>query len=143
MFTNRPAKNSNSQFDTRTATDLSGTGQIDTLNTDVYLIRDSVQRKLLNETEGDINNISNNQLRQMIENLFNQVLVEEHLIYTRNQRAKLLDWVISDILEYGPLVPLLQDPTITEVMCNGPHAIYIERNGIIEETNSSSETKLI
>ena len=135
MFTNRPAKNSNSQFDSLTATDLSGTGQIDTLNTDVYLIRDSVQRKLLNETEGDINNIGNNQLRQMIENLFNQVLVEEHLIYTRNQRAKLLEWVISDILEYGPLVPLLQDPTITEVMCNGPHAIYIERNGIIEETN--------
>jgi pilus assembly protein CpaF len=135
MFNNRPAKNSNSQFDTRIATDLSGTGQIDTLNTDVYLIRDSVQRKLLNETEGDINNIGNNQLRQMIENFFNQILVEEHLIYTRNQRAKLLEWVISDILEYGPLVPLLQDPTITEVMCNGPHAIYVERNGIIEETN--------
>src|SRR4030042_288385 len=139
MFTNRPAKNSNTQFDNRIATDLSGSSQIDTLNTDVYLIRDSVQRKLLNETEGDINNISNSQLRQMIENLFNQVLVEEHLIYTRNQRAKLLEWVISDILEYGPLVPLLQDPTITEVMCNGPHAIYIERNGIIEETNISFE----
>jgi len=46
-----------------------------------------------------------------------------------------LDWVISDILGYGPIEPLLADPTITEVMCNGPHKIYIERNGLLEKTN--------
>ena len=137
MFTNRPAKNSHPSIETqtRTTTAVPAPSRIDGLNTDVYLIRDRVQRKLLNETDGDINGYSNGQLHQIIENLFNDVLVEENLLYTRNQRIKLLDWVVSDILDYGPLVPLLQDPTITEVMCNGPHAIYVERNGIIEESS--------
>lgn len=141
MFTNRPAKNSSSSSDNYSVTDKASVSRIDSLNTDVYLIRDRVQRKLLNETEGETNSYSSSQLRQMIETYFNQVLIEENLIYTRNQRAKLLDWVVSDILEYGPLVPLLQDPTITEVMCNGPNAIYVERNGIIEETSISFENE--
>jgi len=137
VFTNRPAKNTlpSIETQTRTTTAAPAPSRIDGLNTDVYLIRDRVQRKLLNETDGDINNYNNGQLHQIIEKLFNDVLVEENLLYTRNQRIKLLDWVVSDILDYGPLVPLLQDPTITEVMCNGPHAVYIERNGIIEESN--------
>src|SRR5512139_3686402 len=129
MFTNRPAMNGRSgtasQPEQSTA-GLDGTGAV---SAEVYLIRDQVQRKLLNETQGDISNIGQSQMRQMIETFFNQVLEEERLIYTRNTRAKLLDWVNSDILGYGPIEPLLQDPTITEVMCNGPQKIYIERNG--------------
>jgi len=35
----------------------------------------------------------------------------------------------------GRWCPCFKTPTITEVMCNGPHAIYVERNGIIEESN--------
>ena len=137
MFNNRPAMSVRPGAPVKTdgtgaapVIDLSGS-----VSADVYLIRDRVQRKLLNETDGDINNYNNGQLHQIIEKLFNEVLVEENLLYTRNQRIKLLDWVVSDILDYGPLVPLLQDPAITEVMCNGPHAVYIERNGIIEESN--------
>lgn len=133
MFTNRPAMNGRSgaasQSDSQSG---DGSGSV---SADVYLIRDQVQRKLLNETQGDISNLSQAQMRQMIETFFNQTLEEERLIYTRNNRAKLLDWVIADILGYGPIEPLLADPTITEVMVNGPHKIFIERNGLLEKTN--------
>lgn len=131
MFNNRPAIKD--QLDT-TDTLLDGNNSKD-INSDVYLIRDRVQRRLLNESNGEINQIPFPQMRQKIETLFNQVIVEENLIYTRNQRANLLEWVVFDILGYGPLEPLLQDPTITEVMCNGPHDIYIERNGTIEQSD--------
>jgi pilus assembly protein CpaF len=47
----------------------------------------------------------------------------------------LLDWVLDDITGFGPLEPLLKDPSITEVMANGHQNIYIERNGKIEKTN--------
>ena len=47
--------------------------------------------------------------------------------------------VIADILGYGPLEPLLDDPSITEVMANGPDNVYIERYGIIEKTNVTFE----
>lgn len=135
MFTNRPAISGRPGAPTAAEQVTAGVDGAGGLPQEIYQIRDLVQRKLLNETQGDISNISQAQMRQMIETFFNQVLEEERLIYTRNNRARLLDWIISDILGYGPIEPLLQDPTITEVMCNGPHKIYIERNGLIEKTN--------
>jgi pilus assembly protein CpaF len=141
MFTNRPAVNGRDSD----IANLEGNEPIATLeaiggiSTDVFQIRDRVQRKLLAETEGQINLDQQAQTRQLIENLFNQVLAEENLLYTRSNRARLLDWVIADILGYGPLEPLLQDPSITEVMANGPKNVYIERYGLIEKTNVTFE----
>jgi len=105
------------------------------ITADVYHVRDMVQRKLLSESESGVNLSHQPQMRQTIEIFFNQVLAEENLLYTRAQRARLLEWVINDIVGFGPLEPLLQDSTITEVMANGPKKVYIERNGLIEETN--------
>ena len=108
---------------------------------DGYHIRDRVQAKLLSETQGEVNLSHVAQMRQMIETFFNQVLGEENLIYMRADRQNLLEWVISDILGYGPLEPLLQDDTITEIMCNGAHDVYVERRGIIEKTEVAFENE--
>jgi len=137
MFNNRPAQRSRSVTGTKIGASaaLFGSDTADDINSDVYLIRERVQHILLNETDGNLNNIHEPQLQQMIETSFNQVIVEENLIYTRNTRAELLNWVVADILGYGPLEPLLEDPAITEVMCNGPKKVYIERHGLIELTN--------
>jgi pilus assembly protein CpaF len=45
------------------------------------------------------------------------------------EKEKLLDAILHDLLGFGPLEPLLQDDTITEIMVNGPRQIYIERHG--------------
>ncbi len=108
---------------------------------DGYHIRDRVQAKLLSETQGEVNLSHVAQMRQMIETFFTQVLTEENLIYMRADRQRLLEWVTSDILGYGPLEPLLQDDTITEIMCNGPDAVYVERYGIIEKTDVAFENE--
>ena len=50
-------------------------------------------------------------------------------------RDRLADEVMDEIVGYGPIQPLLDDPTITEVMVNGPRRVYIERAGKIEITN--------
>jgi pilus assembly protein CpaF len=102
---------------------------------DVYHVRDRVQRKLLAETDGEVNLGHLPQMRQMIETFFNQVLAEENLLYTRSVRARMLEWVQSDILGFGPIEPLLQDGSITEIMVNGPKSIYVEQHGLIDKTD--------
>jgi len=135
MFTNRPAVSAqSSSHDDRTGQNSAPIETWDVL-VDVYHIRDRVQRKLLAETDGDVNLSHLPQMRQMIETFFNQVLAEENLLYTRTVRTRMLEWVQSDILGYGPIEPLLNDGSITEVMVNGPKRIYVERNGVIEKTN--------
>ena len=131
MFTNRPAKNIRT-----TATSEAKFDSSESVPSEAYRIRDLVQRKLISESEGSDVNLSNQpQMRQMIETLFNQVLTEENLLYTRASRAQILDWVLSDILGYGPLEPLLADNSITEVMVNGSQTVYVERYGKIEKSN--------
>lgn len=105
----------------------------------LYFIRDSVQKRLLAEFDGEVTLENIPKLRQQIEMLFNQLLAEENLLYTRANRTKLLDWVIADIIGYGPLQPLLNDPEITEIMVNRHNEVYVERFGKIETTNVTFE----
>jgi pilus assembly protein CpaF len=141
MFTNRPAINNRRRLDTESNlfSDTKPLNDNDVIQNEAYQIRDRVQRKLITETDGDVNLTHQPQMRQMIETLFNQVLAEENLLYTRSTRQRLLEWVIADIIGYGPLEPLLGDTTITEIMVNGPKRIYIERHGKTEITNVSFE----
>jgi pilus assembly protein CpaF len=137
MFQNRPARartNANEQTQSPVTEQSMGEG-LGSASAEAYHLRDRVQRKLLSEADGDVNLTHLPQMRQMIESIFNQVLAEENLLYARAVRNRLLEWVISDILGYGPLEPLLQDPTITEVMVNGHKTVYVERHGRIEKTN--------
>src|SRR5213076_2643118 len=53
---------------------------------------------------------------------------------TREERRQVTREITDDILGYGPLEPFLHDDSVSEVMVNGPDAIYIERSGRIERT---------
>jgi pilus assembly protein CpaF len=56
---------------------------------------------------------------------------EQGLPLTSADRRALLNEIASDVLGYGPIDPLLNDPEITEVMANGPYDIYYEKAGRI------------
>lgn len=143
MFTNRPAKNvrstSGNEYDV--LGDVQAVGGGEQISADAYMIRERVQRRLLTEADGEVDLTHIPQMHQMIEALFNKVLTEENLLYTRAVRARLLDWVIADILGFGPLEPLLKEPTITEVMVNGYDTVYIERYGKVERTKVAFENE--
>ncbi len=53
---------------------------------------------------------------------------------SRTDRERLAVEIADDIFGYGPLQRLLGDTTISEVMVNGPDAIWIERDGLLEKT---------
>jgi pilus assembly protein CpaF len=42
--------------------------------------------------------------------------------------------VLDEVFGLGPLEPLLQDPTISDILVNGPKQVYVERGGMLEET---------
>ncbi len=56
---------------------------------------------------------------------------------TREERKALVRDISNDILGYGPLEPLLQDDSVTEVMVNGFDRIYVERQGKIERAKAT------
>jgi pilus assembly protein CpaF len=58
-------------------------------------------------------------------------------ILPAQELAELQQYVINDVLGYGPIQPLLDDPTIQEVMVNAPQEIFVEREGRIERAEAS------
>ncbi len=52
------------------------------------------------------------------------------------ERERLVDELINDTIGLGPLEPLLQDPTVSDILINGPRAIYVEREGRLESVNA-------
>jgi pilus assembly protein CpaF len=71
-----------------------------------------------------------------IEALVDRVIAENGYAVTREERLRLVDGMVHDVTGFGPLEPLLADPSITEVMVNGPSHIYIERRGKIQRIDS-------
>ena len=55
---------------------------------------------------------------------------------TRQERAQVTREIADDILGYGPLEPFLRDETVSEIMVNGPHSIWVERRGKLLRTDA-------
>jgi pilus assembly protein CpaF len=60
------------------------------------------------------------------------IVSEEQVPLTAQERSVLIEEIGADVLGYGPLERLLDDPEITEIMVNGPDRIYVERNGRLQ-----------
>jgi pilus assembly protein CpaF len=69
------------------------------------------------------------QLHSLVRDELAKVVEQENVPLTNDERQRLFDEVGDDVLGYGPLQRLLDDPSITEIMVNGPDMIFVERNG--------------
>jgi pilus assembly protein CpaF len=68
--------------------------------------------------------------------------VKELLGETRNQlnfleQRELVQSLIADMLGLGPIEPLIEDETVTDIMINGAKQVYVERRGKLELTDVS------
>lgn len=102
-------------------------------------LRKRVQEKLIAELDPHMDLSNTQAVCGTIEELYDKILAAENVVLSRADRARLFDRIVSEILGYGPLDPLLADGSITEVMVNGPHQIYVERDGRLQRADTRFE----
>jgi len=108
---------------------------------DAYLdLKGRIQHKLIAELDPSMDVTRTGEVRSTIEEMFESILMEENIVLSRNERRRLFEQIVAEILGLGPLEPLLADDTVTEVMVNGAKNIYVERGGKIERTNTTFES---
>ena len=94
-----------------------------------------IRLRLVDETIGafdpklDVRNPAD--VRVKIEGIVDRVIGVHEFAVTRDERLRLVEEMIDEVIGLGPLEPLLLDDSITEVMVNGPDHVYIERAGKI------------
>ncbi len=103
-------------------------------------LKTRVQNKLLSELDPSMDISKTDDVRRTILDLFEQILTEENIVLSRPERQRLFEQITAEILGLGPLQPLLEDESITEIMVNGPKNIYVERKGKIHRVPVTFES---
>jgi len=103
---------------------------------DFYATKTKLHQKLLSRIDLDsIEALTPEQLRNELGVLLTALIDEEAIPLNHQERARVVADLKNEIMGLGPLEPLLADPTISEIMVNGPQNVYIERRGRIELTD--------
>jgi pilus assembly protein CpaF len=101
---------------------------------DLRSLRGRLLQRIITELDTNLQ-VDGTKVRRAIEESFNVALEGEEIPLPRTERAKLLDAIIADITSFGPIETLLNDTNVDEIMVNGPDAVYVERDGMIYETD--------
>jgi len=75
--------------------------------------------------------LTDDQLQELVQKELAAIIEGESLAMTGSERRRLLEEVQADVLGLGPIQGLLADPSVTEVMVNGPDKVYVEHAGRI------------
>jgi pilus assembly protein CpaF len=86
---------------------------------------DKLDLSRIGELEGDV---LRREIRLVVEHLCNT----EDTYLNRAERDRLIEEVLDETFGLGPLELLLKEPTISEIMINGPKNVYVERAGKLE-----------
>jgi pilus assembly protein CpaF len=72
-----------------------------------------------------------------VKSALDRIILREDVKVSPRERRAFVQEMIADTLGYGPLDPLLKDPSVTEVMCNSYEDIWIEREGKLQRTGAT------
>ena len=75
------------------------------------------------------------QRREIVSQQLSQAYIETKVQLPVTFRDQLFHEILDDLLGFGPIQPLLDDPDISEVMVNGSQKVYVERKGKLSKTN--------
>ncbi|MGB9689929.1 CpaF family protein, partial [Thermogutta sp.] len=89
---------------------------------------DKLDLSKISQLEGEV-------LRREIRLLVEHLCDSENTMLNRSERERLIDEVLDETFGLGPLESLLKDPTISDILINGPKNVYVERRGKLEKTN--------
>ena len=64
-----------------------------------------------------------------------KILSNEKIPMSTSERVLLVQELVEEVVGLGPLEALLRDPSISEILVNGPKSVYIERQGKLFRTN--------
>lgn len=101
--------------------------------------------RLLEEVELDeVASLDPPQRRARLERVLSRLLSLEGPVMSSRERSWLIRRVVDDAVGLGVLEPLVADPSVTEIMVNGPEDIFVERAGRLERvpTRFASEADL-
>lgn len=97
----------------------------------------TIHRDLLDKINlAALDQLSREQIHHEVSEIVGELLKSQSEPLNARERSALVDEVMDELLGLGPLEPLLQDETITDVLVNGPDNVFVERRGLLERVST-------
>src|SRR5579862_5202537 len=98
-------------------------------------LKTGIHRDLLNKIDLEkVATVRDDRTRRQVFAVIQELVSNLKTPMSGPERERLSLEVLDEVYGLGPLEPLLQDPTITDIMVNGAKEVYVERGGMLEET---------
>ncbi|HSG05086.1 MAG TPA: ATPase, T2SS/T4P/T4SS family, partial [Nitrospiria bacterium] len=95
-----------------------------------------IHYKLLDVVDlNSLENMLNGQRVSGLPGVIEQILTTERVPLNLEERKRLIDEVQNEMLGLGPLEPLLNDPTVSDILVNGYKTVFVERKGRLEKAD--------
>jgi pilus assembly protein CpaF len=96
----------------------------------------TLHRKLLDKINLEaLATIDNQRVRAEVRQAVISLIDNEPTLLSGAEKQQISDEVLDEVFGLGPLEPLLQDPTISDILVNGHKQVYVERKGLLELTS--------
>lgn len=98
-------------------------------------VKDRIHHRLIEEINlNALTENGNSQLTENVREAISQLLMLENILLTANEKTRLIQDIINEVVGLGPLEILLQDDTINDILINGANKVFVERKGRLEES---------
>ncbi|MDD1022245.1 CpaF family protein [Pseudomonas sp. TNT2022 ID1048] len=78
---------------------------------------------------------SRQNLSQFVTDKVAEYIARMHLAISRYEMERLAEEIVDELTGFGPLEVLLRDPAVTEILVNGPHRVFVERDGVLHQSD--------
>jgi pilus assembly protein CpaF len=100
-----------------------------------YELKERIHSQLIERLDlSKLDVLAPDALQQQIRRIVEDMVAGEDTPLSRQEREKLINEVEHETFGLGPIEPLMQDPTVSDILVNGPREIYVERRGKLERT---------
>jgi pilus assembly protein CpaF len=103
---------------------------------DFGAVKTAIHRKLIQKLNMDrLSEVKREDVRREVAQILEALVVGEATPMNLQERERLAQEVLDEVFGLGPLQPLLNDPTVSDILVNTHRHVYVERNGILERTS--------
>lgn len=107
-----------------------------TLRPEFQELKFTLHRKLLDRINLEaLAAIDNARVRSEIRQALIALMDGEPTLLNSLDKQQVIDEVLDEVFGLGPLEPLLEDTTVSDILVNGPRQVYVERKGVLELTS--------
>jgi pilus assembly protein CpaF len=112
------------------------TSPLSSTRTDFNAVKTAIHRKLIQKLNLDrLSEIRREDVRREMSQILENLVGGESTPMTFEERERLSSEVLDEVFGLGPLEPLLNDPTVSDILVNTYKRVYVERHGMLEETS--------